>query len=56
MGVLRGAGEPRRRLTTLDLVVGIAGIAILIYLVWRVMGPALPLVAGLFLAYCLFGH
>ena len=46
------AGE----LTTLDLVVGIAGIAILIYLVWRVMGPALPIVAGLFLSYCLFGH
>ena len=46
------AGE----LTTLDLIVGIAGIAILIYLVWRVMGPALPIVAGLFLSYCLFGH
>jgi TRAP transporter 4TM/12TM fusion protein len=46
------AGE----LTTLDLVVGIAGLAILIYLVWRVMGPALPIVAGLFLAYCLFGN
>ncbi len=46
------AGE----LTTLDLVVGIAALAILIYLVWRVMGPALPIVAGLFLAYCLFGN
>jgi TRAP transporter 4TM/12TM fusion protein len=46
------AGE----LTTLDLVVGIASLAILIYLVWRVMGPALPIVAGLFLAYCLFGN
>ncbi|WP_114946436.1 TRAP transporter permease [Microvirga calopogonii] len=46
------AGE----LTTLDLVVGIAALAILIYLVWRVMGPALPIVACLFLAYCLFGH
>ncbi|QRM28956.1 TRAP transporter permease [Microvirga sp. VF16] len=46
------AGE----LTTLDLVVGIAGLAILIYLIWRVMGPALPIVAGLFLSYCLFGH
>ncbi|WP_201862429.1 TRAP transporter permease [Microvirga soli] len=42
-------------LTTLDLVVGIAALAILIYLVWRVMGPALPIVAGLFLSYCLFG-
>lgn len=46
------AGE----LTTLDLIVGIAALAILIYLVWRVMGPALPIVAGLFLAYCLFGN
>jgi TRAP transporter 4TM/12TM fusion protein len=46
------AGE----LTTLDLVVGIATLAILIYLVWRVMGPALPIVAGLFLSYCLFGN
>ena len=36
--------------------VGIAALAILIYLVWRVMGPALPIVAGLFLAYCLFGN
>ncbi|MBD2748400.1 TRAP transporter permease [Microvirga sp. BT688] len=43
-------------LTTLDLVVGIAALAILIYLVWRVMGPALPIVAGLFLSYCLFGN
>src|SRR5918995_4214482 len=43
-------------LTTLDLVVGIAALAILIYLVWRVMGPALPIVAGLFLSYCLLGN
>jgi TRAP transporter 4TM/12TM fusion protein len=46
------AGE----LTQADLVVGIAAIAILFYLVWRVMGPALPIVAGIFLAYCLFGN
>ncbi len=43
-------------LTTADLIVGIAALAILIYLVWRVMGPALPIVAGLFLSYCLFGN
>ena len=43
-------------LTTSDMVVGIAALAILFYLVWRVMGPALPIVAGLFLAYCLFGQ
>ncbi|HZW47147.1 MAG TPA: TRAP transporter permease [Microvirga sp.] len=46
------AGE----LTRADLVVGIAAIAVLFYLVWRVMGPALPIVAGIFLAYCLFGN
>jgi TRAP transporter 4TM/12TM fusion protein len=46
------AGDP----TSLDLVSGIAALAILLYLVWRVMGPALPIVAGLFLAYCLFGN
>ncbi|HEX2553561.1 MAG TPA: TRAP transporter permease [Microvirga sp.] len=43
-------------LTSLDMVVGVAAVAILFYLVWRVMGPALPIVAGLFLAYCLFGN
>src|SRR5215217_5113813 len=43
-------------LTTPDMAVGIAALAILFYLVWRVMGPALPIVAGLFLAYCLFGN
>ncbi|WP_445504633.1 TRAP transporter permease [Microvirga sp. G4-2] len=43
-------------LTQSDLVVGIAAIAVLFYLVWRVMGPALPIVAGIFLAYCLFGN
>ncbi|AWM88372.1 TRAP transporter permease [Microvirga sp. 17 mud 1-3] len=46
------AGE----LTQADLVIGIAAIAVLFYLVWRVMGPALPIVAGIFLAYCLFGN
>jgi TRAP transporter 4TM/12TM fusion protein len=39
-----------------DFVVGIAAIAILFILVWRVMGPALPIVSGLFLAYCLVGN
>ncbi|MBF9234736.1 TRAP transporter permease [Microvirga alba] len=46
------AGE----VTQTDLVVGITAIAVLFYLVWRVMGPALPIVAGFFLAYCLFGN
>jgi TRAP transporter 4TM/12TM fusion protein len=43
-------------LTHPDLVVGSAALAVLFYLVWRVMGPALPIVAGAFLAYCLFGN
>ncbi|MCV9936536.1 TRAP transporter permease [Boseaceae bacterium BT-24-1] len=45
------AGE----LTHADMVVGITALAVLFLLVWRAMGIALPLVAGTFLAYCLFG-
>ena len=43
-------------LTGPDLVVGVAAIATLFVLVWRVLGPALPIVAGAFLAYTLLGH
>lgn len=46
------AGE----VTPADLVVGIAAIAVLFVICWRFMGPALPIVSGLFLAYCLFGQ
>jgi TRAP transporter 4TM/12TM fusion protein len=46
------AGE----LTHADMVVGIAALIVLFLLVWRAMGIALPLVAGTFLAYCLFGN
>ena len=46
------AGE----LTTGDFISGVVALAVLFYLVWRVMGIALPIVAGLFLAYCLFGN
>jgi TRAP transporter 4TM/12TM fusion protein len=46
------AGE----LTMADRAVGIAALAILFYLVWRVMGPALPIVGGAFLAYCVLGE
>ena len=38
-----------------DMVVGIAALVVLFVLVWRFMGPALPIVAGVFLAYCLLG-
>jgi len=46
------AGE----LTHADMVVGISALIVLFLLVWRAMGIALPLVAGTFLAYCLFGN
>lgn len=46
------AGE----VTESDLVVGIAAIAVLFLICWRFMGPALPIVSGLFLAYCLLGN
>ncbi|MCW1839791.1 TRAP transporter permease [Prosthecomicrobium hirschii] len=43
-------------LTPLDFVVGGGALAILVIMVWRAMGPALPIVALIFLAYSLFGH
>ncbi|MFZ1885618.1 MAG: TRAP transporter permease [Rhodoplanes sp.] len=46
------AGE----VTDADRVVGIVAIGLLFYFVWRIMGPALVIVSGLFLAYCLFGQ
>lgn len=46
------AGDP----TSADLVVGTVAVATLFLLVWRVLGPALPIVAGGFLAYCLLGQ
>ncbi|MCE1235501.1 MAG: TRAP transporter fused permease subunit [Hyphomicrobiales bacterium] len=49
--LVQRAGE----LTGSDLVVGLVAMAVLFALVWRFMGPALPIVAGVFLAYCLFG-
>ena len=52
MELVNRAGE----LTDADMVVGIAALAVLFLLVWRAMGIALPLVAGTFLAYCLFGR
>ncbi|HEV8389063.1 MAG TPA: TRAP transporter fused permease subunit, partial [Dongiaceae bacterium] len=43
-------------LLTQDLAVGVVALATLFVLVWRVLGPALPVMAGIFLAYCLFGN
>ncbi len=39
-----------------DTIVGVAALAVLFVATWRIMGPALPIIAGLFLAYCLFGR
>jgi TRAP transporter 4TM/12TM fusion protein len=43
-------------LTGPDLIVGVIAVVALFVLVWRVLGPALPIVAGSFLAYTLIGH
>jgi len=43
-------------LTPLDFVVGTTVLVVLFLLVYRVMGIAITLVCGLFLAYCLFGN
>ncbi len=43
-------------LTHLDMAVGIATLAILFIMVWRMLGIALPIVAGVFLLYVLFGN
>src|SRR5688500_17058840 len=43
-------------LLTQDIAVGVIALVTLFVLVWRVLGPALPVMAGIFLAYCLFGN
>ena len=50
--LLLRAGDPLMR----DLVMGVLLIALVFVAAWLVMGPALPIIAGLFLAYCLFGE
>jgi TRAP transporter 4TM/12TM fusion protein len=50
--LLMRAGDP----TTLDLAVGIVALATLFVAAWAAMGPALPLISGAALAYCLFGQ
>ncbi|MFG1428782.1 TRAP transporter permease [Xanthobacter sp. VTT E-85242] len=46
------AGE----ISTTDFVVGIALIVVVFAISWQMMGPALPLICGAFLAYGLFGQ
>ena len=43
-------------LTGADIVVGVVAVVALFVLVWRVLGPAVPIVAGVFLAYTLLGQ
>ncbi|TXH68287.1 MAG: TRAP transporter permease [Thiothrix sp.] len=50
--LLQRAGDP----TTLDLVVGVISLALIFFAAWLAMGPALPIISGLFLIYCLFGQ
>jgi TRAP transporter 4TM/12TM fusion protein len=46
------AGDPLPR----DLVVGVIALVTVFVAGWIVMGPALPIISGIFLAYCLFGE
>ncbi|MFN4008941.1 MAG: TRAP transporter permease [Pannonibacter sp.] len=46
------AGDPLPR----DIVFGVIAITIVFAAAWVMMGAALPFIAGLFLAYCLFGE
>jgi TRAP transporter 4TM/12TM fusion protein len=50
--LLQRSGDP----TEIDIVVGIAALAVLFAAAWRIMGPALPIISGLFLAYALWGE
>ena len=51
-GLLLRAGDPLTR----DLVVGAIALSTVFIGTWMLMGPALPIIAGLFLGYCLFGQ
>ena len=46
------AGRP----LTQDIVVGVVALVVVFTAAWTMMGFALPLIAGLFLGYCLFGE
>ena len=46
------AGDP----TSADLIVGVVALATLFIGSWLIMGPALPIICGAFLAYCFFGQ
>lgn len=50
--LLLRSGDP----TQFDIIAGMAGLAVLFIAAWRIMGPALPIISGLFLAYALWGE
>lgn len=50
--LLTRAGDPLPR----DIGVGIVALVLVFAATWVAMGPALPIIAGLFLAYALFGE
>jgi TRAP transporter 4TM/12TM fusion protein len=50
--LLLRAGDP----TETDLVVGTITLVLLFLAAWRAMGPSLPIISGIFLGYCFFGH
>lgn len=43
-------------LNQIDIWIGILSLVLLFAAAWRVMGPALPIICGFFLAYALFGE
>ena len=50
--LLMRAGDP----TTLDIALGTLALFLTFAAAWALMGPALPIIAGVFLGYCLFGQ
>ncbi|WP_435259548.1 TRAP transporter permease [Thioclava sp. FR2] len=50
--LLMRAGDPLTR----DIVFGVIALTLTFAAAWAMMGPALPIIAGTFLAYCLWGE
>ncbi|MCS0496823.1 TRAP transporter permease [Ancylobacter sp. MQZ15Z-1] len=46
------AGDPNQA----DIVMGVIALVVVFCAAWALMGPALPIIAGLFLAYCFWGE
>ena len=50
--LLLRAGDPLPR----DIVIGVMALIVVFAAAWTLMGPALPILSGIFLAYCLLGQ